>query len=83
MNFDSLRFGDGRPGNHDELAAFAQGAGSYTSDIDLPGQLHACFLRATQAHALIRGIDATHALALPGVRAVITGQHRCRPLAWV
>ena len=74
MNFDSLRFGDGRPGNHDELAAFAQGAGSYTSDIDLPGQLHACFLRATQAHALIRGIDATHALALPGVRAVITGQ---------
>ena len=74
MNFDQLRFGNGRPGNHDELAAFAQGAGSYTSDIDLPGQLHACFLRATDAHARIRGIDAAHALALPGVHAVITGK---------
>ena len=74
MNFDQLRFGNGRPGNHDELSAFAQGAGSYTSDIDLPGQLHACFLRATEAHARIRGIDAAHALALPGVHAVITGK---------
>ncbi len=74
MNFDQLRFGNGRPGNHDELSAFAQGAGSYTSDIDLPGQLHACFLRATEAHARIRGIDVAHALALPGVHAVITGK---------
>ena len=74
MNFDQLRFGNGRPGDHDELSAFAQGAGSYTSDIDLPGQLHACFLRATEAHARIRGIDVAHALALPGVHAVITGK---------
>lgn len=73
MNFDSLRFGQGRPGDHDELAAFARGTGSYTSDNDLPGQLHACFVRATQAHATIRSIDAAQALALPGVHAVITG----------
>ena len=73
MNFDQLRFGNGRPGDHDELGAFVRGAGSYTSDIDLPGQLHACFVRATVAHAAIRGIDAAPALALPGVHAVITG----------
>ncbi len=74
MHFDTLRFGNGRLGDRDELSAFAQGAGSYTSDIDLPGQLHACFLRATQAHARIRNINAASALALPGVRAVITGK---------
>ncbi len=73
MNFDSLRFGKGRAGDHDELGAFARGTGSYTSDNDLPGQLHACFVRATEAHATIRSIDAAQALALPGVHAVITG----------
>ena len=85
MNFDSLRFGKGHPGDHDELAAFVRGAGCYTSDLDLPGQmglggqpgltgqLHACFVRATQAHATIRSIDAAEALALPGVHTVITG----------
>ena len=73
MNFDQIRFGDGRPGDHDEIAAFVQGSGTYTSDIDLPDQAHACFVRATLAHAAINGIDAAAALAVPGVRAVITG----------
>ena len=73
MNFDSLRFGKGRSGDHDELGTFARGTGSYTSDNDLPGQLHACFVRATEAHATIRSIDTAQALALPGVHAVITG----------
>ena len=73
MSFDQIRFGDGRPGDHDEIAAFVQGAGTYTGDIDLPDQLHACFVRATLAHAQINGIDAAAALDVPGVRAVITG----------
>ena len=73
MNFDHIRFGKGRTGDHDELGAFARGTGSYTSDNDLPGQLHACFVRATEAHAAIRSIDPAQALALPGVHAVITG----------
>ena len=74
MNFDSLRFGSGRAGDHDELAALAQGMGSYTSDIAATGWLHACFVRSVRAHARIRAIDTTRALALPGVHAVITGQ---------
>lgn len=73
MNFDSLRFGSGRPGDHDELAALVQGQGSYTSDIEVTGQLHACFVRSVHAHARIRGIDISRAQALPGVQAVFTG----------
>ena len=73
MNFDTLRFGAGRPGDHDEQAALVQGRGAYTSDVELPGQLHACFVRSVHAHAHIRAIDTTKALALPGVHAVITG----------
>jgi carbon-monoxide dehydrogenase large subunit len=73
LNFDTLRFGAGRPGDHDEQATLVQGRGAYTSDIELPGQLHACFVRSVHAHAHIRAIDTTNALALPGVHAVITG----------
>jgi len=75
MNFDALRFGAGRAGDHDENAALVQGRGSYTHDIELPGQLHGCFVRSPLAHARIRGIDAGRALQLPGVHAVITGAH--------
>lgn len=74
MNFDSLRFGSGRAGDQDELAAFVRGKGSYTGDIDIPGQLHACFVRSTLAHGRIRGIDVARARALAGVHAVITGR---------
>ena len=46
------------------------GRGTYVSDWDLPGQAHACFVRADRAHARILGLDASEALALPGVLAV-------------
>ena len=49
------------------------GHGRYTADWNLPGELHAVFLRADRAHAEIVRIDATHALAHPGVKAVYTG----------
>ncbi|MGQ0524935.1 MAG: xanthine dehydrogenase family protein molybdopterin-binding subunit [Betaproteobacteria bacterium] len=50
------------------------GQGRYTADWNLPGQLHAAFLRADRAHAEILRIDVTRALALPGVVAVYTGE---------
>ena len=37
-----------------------------------PGMLHACFVRSPFARARIGGIDASAALALPGVHAVFT-----------
>ena len=53
---------------------FLTGAGRYIDDISLPGEAYAAFVRSPHAHARIRAIDATAALALPGVLAVFTGQ---------
>ncbi len=48
------------------------GHGRYVDDIHLPGMLHAAFLRSSHAHARIHSIDASAALALPGVHGVFT-----------
>jgi carbon-monoxide dehydrogenase large subunit len=49
------------------------GNGRYSADWNFPDQLHAVFLRADRAHAEIVGLDASRALAHPGVKAVLTG----------
>jgi aerobic carbon-monoxide dehydrogenase large subunit len=49
------------------------GQGRYTADWNLPGQLHAVFLRADRAHAEIVRLDVSRARAAPGVKAVLTG----------
>src|SRR6266568_538192 len=49
------------------------GAGRYVDDIKLPGMLHAAFVRSPMAHARVLSVDASAAVALPGVVAVITG----------
>src|SRR6187431_1977278 len=53
---------------------FIQGKGEYIEDINLPGQLWLDIVRSPYAHAKIKSIDASEALKLPGVLAVITGQ---------
>ena len=50
------------------------GQAVYTDDITLPRMLFGKILRSPHAHARIRSIDASRALALPGVHAVITGR---------
>lgn len=50
------------------------GRGGYIADLKLPGMLHAAVLRSPVPHAWIRSIDATEALKLPGVVAVLTGE---------
>jgi carbon-monoxide dehydrogenase large subunit len=50
------------------------GAGTYVGDLVRPGMLHAVFLRSPHPHAELRAIDVGHALAMPGVRAVLTGR---------
>jgi carbon-monoxide dehydrogenase large subunit len=52
---------------------FITGKGRYVDDINRPGQAHAYFLRSPHAHATINKIDASEALASPGVVAVFTG----------
>jgi carbon-monoxide dehydrogenase large subunit len=55
-----------------EDARLLTGRGTFVDDVAVPGMLHACFVRSPYARAAIRGIDATAALALPGVRHVLT-----------
>jgi aerobic carbon-monoxide dehydrogenase large subunit len=53
---------------------FITGRGTYTDDINQPGQLHAVFLRSPHARARIEDIDISEAVALEGVAAVLTGR---------
>ncbi len=53
---------------------FLTGAGNYTDDVNLQGQTFAYFVRSPHAHAAIKGIDKSRALASPGVVAVFTGE---------
>ncbi len=55
-----------------DLDAKLTGEAKYTADLRLPGMLHGAILRSPHAHAEIVGVDASEALRLPGVRAVVT-----------
>lgn len=55
-----------------EDARLLTGHGGFVDDISRPGMPHACFVRSPFARARINGIDASAALALPGVHAVFT-----------
>ncbi len=50
------------------------GRARYTADLPAAGALVGAILRSPLPHATIRGIDVAAALALPGVRAVVTGE---------
>ncbi|HET7157562.1 MAG TPA: molybdopterin cofactor-binding domain-containing protein, partial [Burkholderiales bacterium] len=50
------------------------GASQYVADMHVPGMLHAAVLRSPHPHARIVSIDASAALRIPGVKAVLTGQ---------
>jgi len=50
------------------------GRGRYVSDWSLPGQAAGHFLRSDRPHAKIVSLDASAALAMPGVIAVVTGK---------
>lgn len=49
------------------------GHGRYVDDIEVPGALHACFVRSPHAHARIVSIDSETAAQMPGVVAIVTG----------
>jgi CO/xanthine dehydrogenase Mo-binding subunit len=48
------------------------GRATYTTDITLPGMLHAKLLRSSHAHAKLLRVDASRARTAPGVHAVLT-----------
>jgi CO/xanthine dehydrogenase Mo-binding subunit len=59
-----------RPDGADKVT----GRALYGADLRLPGMLYGAVLRSPHAHARILSIDVSQALALPGVKAVITAQ---------
>jgi xanthine dehydrogenase large subunit len=62
--------GASRP--HESARAQVAGAATYVDDIpEIKGTLHAAPILSTVAHGRLLGIDATAALALPGVRHVV------------
>ncbi len=56
-----------------EDARLLTGEAKYTADLAIPGALHLAILRSPYAHARIRSIDVSGALAAPGVVAAHTG----------
>lgn len=52
---------------------FVTGRGNFAADLQLPGMLHVAMVSSPYACAEIKSIDTEAALALPGVRYVLTG----------
>lgn len=62
----------GRSRPHESARAQVAGAATYVDDIpEAKGTLHAAPILSTVAHGLLRGIDASAAEAMPGVRGVV------------
>ena len=53
---------------------FLRGKGNYIDDLKLPGMLYMDIVRSPYAHAKLLSIDASEALKVPGVAAVVTGK---------
>ena len=53
---------------------FLTGAGTYTDDLNLPGQAYGVFLRSPHARATLGEINVSEALKVEGVLAVFTGK---------
>src|SRR5579859_5360437 len=63
----------GKPVALIDSAGKTTGAGKYADDITVPGMLIGKILHSPLPHARIKSIDASKALALPGVVTVVTG----------
>jgi xanthine dehydrogenase molybdenum-binding subunit len=62
-----------RPIRHDGWDKVT-GRAKYAADANFAGMLYGKFLRSPHAHARIKSIDYSKALAVPGVRAVVTSE---------
>ncbi|MEW6690345.1 MAG: xanthine dehydrogenase family protein molybdopterin-binding subunit, partial [Pseudomonadota bacterium] len=66
----AARFGASRTQKRLEDERLLRGKGTYSDDLDLPGQAWMVVLRSPHAHARIVSVDAAPARAAPGVVAV-------------
>jgi xanthine dehydrogenase molybdopterin-binding subunit B len=63
----------GKSTPREDGVAKATGTARFVHDLSLPGMLHAATMKSPYARARILKIDTSEARALPGVRAVLTG----------
>jgi 4-hydroxybenzoyl-CoA reductase alpha subunit len=64
----------GKPFRKVDARAKCTGQTLFADDLQLPRMLYCKILRSTEPHALIKRIDTSKALQLPGVVAVLTGK---------
>jgi len=62
----------GVPVLRSEDPRFLRGEGRYLDNLEIPGALHAVFVRSIMPHAVIDAVDVEEARAAPGVVAVYT-----------
>ena len=62
----------GAPIPRREDARLLTGRGAFVDDLEIPGIAHAAMVRSPHAHARVGCIDASAALAMPGVLAVVS-----------
>jgi carbon-monoxide dehydrogenase large subunit len=72
-DFALPRFGIGSRAPRMEDPKLLRGDGTYTDDIAIAGQVYAKMVRSIVANGVIRSIDTSAALQIPGVLAVYTG----------
>jgi 4-hydroxybenzoyl-CoA reductase subunit alpha len=64
----------GKPLRRIDAIGKVTGETRFADDLAMPGMLHMKLVRSPVPHARIRNIDARQALAVDGVRAVLTGE---------
>ena len=64
----------GQPITRNEDPRLLTGQALFVDDVNMPGMLHAAFLRSDYAHARLRSVDVSAARERPGVLAVYTAE---------
>jgi aerobic carbon-monoxide dehydrogenase large subunit len=62
----------GVPALRSEDPRFLRGEGRYLDNVQIPGSLHAAFVRSIMPHARVEGVDVARALSSPGVVGAFT-----------
>ncbi len=64
----------GKPMTRTEDPLLLTGRALFVDDVEIPGMLHAAFLRSDYAHARLLSLDVSAAREMPGVVAVFTAE---------
>jgi len=72
VNEDAPRAGIGAAVPRVDASDKVRGGARFIDDLAFPGMLHAAVVRSTEPHAILRSLDPSQALELPGVVCLFT-----------